>query len=35
MSKMILCVEDNEQIQIFNKLHLESKGFKVTLDDAF
>ena len=31
MSKNILCVEDNEQIQMFNKLHLEAKGFAVRL----
>ena len=31
MNKIILCVEDNEQIQLFNKIHLESKGFTVRL----
>ena len=31
MNKIILCVEDNEQIQMFNKLHLEAKGFAVRL----
>ena len=31
MNKKILCVEDNEQIQMFNKIHLEAKGFAVRL----
>jgi len=31
MGKNILCVEDNEQIQMFNKLQLEAKGFMVRL----
>jgi len=31
MIKTILCVEDNEQVQIFNKIHLEKKGFTVKL----
>jgi len=30
-NKIVLCVEDSEQIQTFNKLHLEAKGFKVRL----
>jgi len=29
MSQIVLCVEDNEQVQMFNKIHLERKGFTV------